>query len=919
MPEPYEVEAGFPFNGLSEVTPFADQEEGTSADMLNVFPFGADGRLRGQRRPGIDKFSTAQAGSLSKTIQGIGHIAATNVDVVLGDADVFIKGSTSGTAGYNLLDSTTGAQRTLDASKVPLGAIFGPDGHVYVVVFTGSNVNLEKYVVSTGTTAGGSFPVTMFTDSNTPEEKKLLGMAIDEDTVFIWYSEIDSIGEGVMRFAFDGTNKDSSTSGVFIRAETDSTSIERTFAGASSAGWDVLPSTSHHGMKLYQGKLAMYGAPLKDGGDSTEHDLVLYVVDLKTGIPDATHILGIDGTSSSSKQAVGIDIEFGLDGFIYLLFMDDNTADTDGDVYLIRKVDSAGNPIWEIQMKNSDYASDATPRSICWNPDRGMLVVCGENLFGETGISLAVIDPDSKGIVDYAKPGSSSGTGDWNCVRCDVDGNYYLWESTGTGRVAKLDENFALVTAFSATGEATTNTNDQNRVALNIFWNSGADEQGSTRYQETICVSNGKCYFVEDSAMYAIPGGSGLALSTTTDTIYTTNFGVLMFFADGYNGKYYDPTVDPNGNGYGTVIDWASKVEYGILPNDDNGGFPYIETWNRRLVIFGLTNDPSNWYMCAKNNPFDWKQQQNVIDAAISGRNSPAGLFDGKLNGVIPYNDDLAIFAGDHKMFQISGDPAVDAEFDLITDTVGIAPGRAWCKDGFGSVYFFGNNGGIYKMSLNSPPQRISNRSIDKRFENVDLTTSLVRLVWDALLQGIHVFITPTDGTTNATQYYFDFRTEGWFPYKFGLTAHQPYTVGVVDLDEPQDQVILIGGSDGYIRKFNNAVNTDDSTIFDGHFVLGPWISREGSKHQLMMYRMDMVVGLGSSLDCEVLSGDDAENVIGNGRSIYSTPLNEKKANIHHPRASGRALAVKIKSEDTVARGMNFESFRALMSDVRQL
>jgi len=917
MPEPYEVEAGFPLSGLSEVTPFADQEEGTSADMLNVLPFGSDGRLRGQRRPGIDKYCSAQVGGASNEIQAVGHITATNVDAVLGTGDVFIKGTTSGTAGYALLDGTTGAETVLDASKVPLGAIFGPDGHVYVVVFTGSNVNLEKYVVATGVTAGGNFPVTMFTDSNTPAEEKLLGMAIDEDTVFIWYEAIDSIGEGVMRFDFDGTNSDSSTNGVFIRAETDSTSIERTIGGASSSGWDFLPSTSHHGMKLYQGKLAMYGAPLKDGGTETEYDAVLYVVDLKTGIPDATHVLGTDGTSSSDDKAVAIDIEFGLDGFIYLLFKDDDTVGAE-DVFLIRKVDSAGNPIWEISMKNADLANDADVRSICWNPDRAMLVVCGENLFGETGISLAVIDPDSKGIIDYAKPNSSA---DWNCVRCDADGNYYLWESTGTGSVAKLDEDFALVTAFSTTGVAATNTNDQNRVALNTFWNSGADEQGSTRYQETISVCNGVAYKLEESN----PGVSGIdqanaitgggSFSASVNTIYTTNFGILMFFADGVNAYYYDPSEGASG----TVVDWASKVEYGILPNDTNGGFPYIETWDRRLIIFGLEDDPSNWYMCAKNNPFDWKQQSNVIDAAISGRTSPAGLYQGRIYGVIPYNDDLAIFAGDHSMYQISGDPAVDATFDLITDTVGIAPGRAWCKDGFGAVYFFGNNGGIYKMSLNSPPQRISNRSIDKRFENVDLPNSLVRLVWDNLLQGIHVFITPTDGTTNHLQYFFDFRTEGWFPYKFANVNHQPYSVQVVDLDEPQDQVILIGGKDGYVRKFNDAVNTDDGEIFDGHFVLGPWISREGSRHQLMMYRMDMVVGAGSSLNCEVLSGTDAENVISSGRSTYEAPLSEKKSNIHHPRTSGRALAVKIKSEDTVARGMNFESFRAQLADVRQI
>lgn len=910
MAEPYEVEAGFPLNGLSEVTPYSDQEAGTSADMLNVFPFGSDGRLRGSRRPGLDKFCSATVNGANK-VECVATVSATKVDPVLGAANVFIKGNVGDAVGFSVLAAADGTEQSLHATDVAFGAVFGPAEHVYVVFADSNSVKLVKY-----TMAGSEvWEVTMFVDITTPAEIELLGLAIDEDTIFVWYGEIDNIGEGIMRFALsDGANRDSTTKGVFVRAESDATSIERAFAGVTSAGWDVIPATSHSGMKLYQGKLAIIGAPLKDGGTDTEHELVLYVMDLKTGIIDAVHDLGIDGTASSTKKAVFLDMEFGLDGFIYVLFKDDDTSGST-DIFLIRKIDSAGNGIWEIKMTE---AEGAAPTSICWNPDRGMLVVVGDTLFGDAQISLAVIEPDSKGIVDYSRPEASD---DWSCVRCDIDGNYYLWDSVdATHNVIRLLPADLVNNDWTKT---LTSVVSQSKVAVNQFWNSGADEQGSTRYQETIAISNGAAFKLSES------GGAGTGYDTSTaiagsevfstsvNTIYSANFGILVFFADGVNAWYYDPSEGTDG----TMLDWADNVIYGILPNDSNGGFPYIEAWDRRLIVFGLQEDPSNWYMCAANNPFDWKQQSNVIGAAISGRQSPAGLYPrgDRVYGIIPYNEDLVIFAGDHSMYQLSGDPAVDAKFDLITDTVGIAPGRAWCKDGFGAVYFFGNNGGVYKMSLNSPPQRISNRSIDKRFENIDLPNSIVRLLWDSILQGIHVFITPTDGTTNTLQYYFDFRTEGWFPYKFADVDYQPYSVGVSEQDLPQDQKILLGCKDGYIRKFNNALNTDDSTIFAGHFTLGPWIPREGSNHQLMLHRMDLVVGAGSSLKCEVLSGIDAEDVVTDGRSIYSTKLNEKRSNTHHPRVSGKSIMVKIKSEDAVARGMNFEAFKGQMSDVRNL
>ena len=903
-------------NGLSEVTPYSDQESGTSADMLNVFPFGSDGRLRGSRRPGLDKFCSTQVNGTAK-VECVVTVSATKVDPVLGAANVFIKGNVGSTLGFSVLAAATGVEQSLHGTDVAFGAVFGPDEHVYVVFADSNLVKLVKYNM-TGTQ---QWETPMFTDSSTPAEVSLLGMAIDEDTVFVWYALIDNIGEGIMRFDIaDGSNRDSTTKGVFVRAEADATSIERAFGGvtgggtlpAASPAWNVIPTTSHSGMKLYQGKMALIGAPLKDGGTNQEHQLVLYIMDLKTGIIDATHELSFDGTTTSNLRGIFLDIEFGLDGFIYILFQDEDTVGSK-DVYLIRKVDSAGNGIWEIKMDNP-----AAPKSICWNPDRGMLVIVGDTLFGDAQISLAVIEPDSKGIVDYARPEASD---DWECVRCDSDGNYYLWNSThATLNVIKLAPADLVTAAWSKT---LTSVVSQSKVAVNQFWNSGADEQGSTRYQETIAISGGAAYELTESlgvgtgydTSTVIPGSP--TFSTTVNTIYSANFGVLVFFADGENAWYYDPSEGANG----TMMDWKAEVIYGILPNDSNGGFPYIESWDRRLIIFGLTNDPSNWYMCAENNPFDWKQQSNVIGASISGRTSPAGLYPrgDRIYGVIPYNEDLVIFAGDHTMYQLSGDPAVDSKFDLITDTVGIAPGRAWCKDGFGAVYFFGNNGGIYKMSLNSPPQRISNRSIDKRFENIDLPNSIVHLIWDSLLQGIHVFITPTDGTTNTTQYYFDFRTEGWFPYQFASVNYQPYSVNVFEQDLPQDQKILLGCKDGYIRKFNNTLNTDDNTLFSGHFTLGPWIPREGSNHQLMLHRMDLVVGAGSSLKCEVLSGIDAEDVVTDGRTIYSTKLNEKRSNTHHPRVSGKSLMVKVKSEDTVARGMNFEAFKGQMADVRNL
>lgn len=889
---PYPIESGFPVNGLSQVTPFSDQEEGTSPDMENVFPFGSDGRLRGAKRPGLSKFH-ADVVDAGERIQCLQSVSATLVKPVLGSAEVLIKGTTSGTTGIALLSSAAGTEQVLTSSNSFLGAIFGPDDRVYAVYSSGSTVVLTSYALAGG---AASFASPIFTDSNTPAEKKLLGMAADEDTIFIWYSEIDNVGEGIMRFTFSGVNKDSSTKGVWIRAENDATSIEKVFGGVANAGWDVLPSTSHHGMKLYQGKLAVVGAPLKDGGTALEHELVLYVMDLKTGIIDAVHDLGLDGTNSSTDKGIIRDIEFGLDGFIYVLMRDDGTDDTN----YLRKIDSAGNGIWEIQMSSS-----CTPMSISWNIKRSMLAICGDTLFEDADISLALIDVDSKGLVEYCKPKSSAA---WTCVRCDTDGNYYMWRSTGT-EVIRLAADLSSLT-YDWT--VTTNANDQNRVCINLFWNSGADEQGATRYQVALAVADGTVYKIANAGAAispaAVTGGTSV-LSSSANTIFATNFGILTFFADGVNAYYYNAADDE-------VYNWRNEVVYGILPNDSNGGFPYIEFWNNRLVIFGLSDDPSNWYMSAENNPFDWKQQSNVVGASISGRTSPAGLFPGRIFGVIPYNDDLVVFGGDHTLYQLSLDPAVDGQFNLISDTIGIAPGRAWCKDGYGAVYFLGNSGGLYKLPLSASPERLSNRAIDAKLGMIDIANSVVHLTWDAIRQGVHVFVRPNDDS-EAEQFFYDFRTEGWFPYIFGSSDYNPTCIATVDFDSPEDRSILIGCNDGYVRQLDDTATDDDGLQIDAYYVLGPWVSQAGIGTQVMLNAIDGALARGSNATVSVLTGEDAEHVIEEGVVAYETEFRSEFSNVHHPRVSGRSLAVRFDSVDDEPFGL--EWFRGEMVDAKVL
>ena len=888
------VKAGFPVNGLAEVTPYSDTETGTSADMLNVVPFDRDGRLRGANRFGLEKWSTEQISSGNR-IQCLHTVSATYVEPALGDGTMVHAGDTgAATPDFQFRAPADGVPTDAGSTDTYLGSVWGADDKCFVIVHNSTTVKLERRDQALPGTA--EYSVTIFTAGSAPAVEHLYGLAVDEDTVYVWYEDIDNIGEGIMRLnAADGLNRDSTTNGVWIRAETDATHIELVFGGVGNAGWDTVLTTTHSMMKAYAGKIACVSAPLEDGGGATDHELVLYIINAKTGIVDAVHDLGLDGNSTSADHGLFKDLEFGLDGFIYVLTMDNETAGS-SDEHYIRKIDTAGNGIWELELGTTNAVE-----SISWNPDRSLLALCGSGVLG-TGQPLVLIDPDSKGITDYAGP---VGRTSWDMVRCDKAGNYYLWDNSAP-RLSKVSATFA--ETWTKTDLSSTALD---RGSINTFWNPGHDEQGSTRYQHVIAISNGDVAIVTPTGKETPTNGAG-AFTAGQQVIYSANLGVFTFFADGTLAKYYDP-VDGT---HGAVKDWQADMRYGTLPT----GYNNIEIWNNRLLLFDIDDDPSNYYFLAQGDPFDMKLQTGVPGGAISGRLSAAGLFakgTDRLLAAIPYNTDLLILGGSHSIWQMTLDPAVDAEQDLITDSVGIAPGRAWCVDSYYNIYFFGNDGGIYRLGLDAPPERISNRAIDDRFIDVDVANSTIYLAWDARDQGVLVTIRHNDGTTATMHYFYDFRTEGWFPWTFGELDHNPNAVAVFDQDAPQDRTTLFGGGDGYIRHLVATATDDDGTLFDRYFVLGPYVSQDAPHQSLLMTHMDIVVGNGVDMLVEVLGGPDAETVIRNGRKRYRKRITEQALNVTHPYVSGKALAVKCRTASN--RDVEFESMTATFEPVRSL
>jgi hypothetical protein len=383
-----------------------------------------------------------------------------------------------------------------------------------------------------------------------------------------------------------------------------------------------------------------------------------------------------------------------------------------------------------------------------------------------------------------------------------------------------------------------------------------------------------------DSTAFTLATSGTTALSATPPVIFSTELFGVVYFADGANEKKWTASTN-------TVAAWTPSA--GTLPDGGGGEKPrLIETWRSRIVCSGVENDPHNWFMSKVGDALDWDYApttQTVVQA-VAGNNAEAGKDADIINGLIPYNDDILIFLGDHSIHQMTGDPAEGGRIDLITDQVGGAWGRAWCKDPSGAIYFFGSRGGVYRMVPGTPPESLSLGSIEEDLSTIDLDTHIVRMNWDDRTKGFHLFLTDLTPVAS-THYYYDARNQSWWRDVFATTTSNPTATLTFDGDASDDRVILLGCLDGYIRNFDLSADDDDGTAISSHVWLGP-ISYNSLK--LMLTELEAKVATGSNdISFEVYYGESAQ------AAQASTPI-----------VTGDWVAGRNKSERRRATGHSF-------------
>jgi hypothetical protein len=237
---------------------------------------------------------------------------------------------------------------------------------------------------------------------------------------------------------------------------------------------------------------------------------------------------------------------------------------------------------------------------------------------------------------------------------------------------------------------------------------------------------------------------------------------------------------------------------YGIVPPN----CPLCCIYRNRLVLAGPDHV---FYQSRALDPADWDYGADPDDAArpVGGTTFSSGEIGGPLVALIPFSDDYLIFACHSALYALRGDIASGGQIDVLSREVGIVGPNAWCMLPDASVLLL-SRGGLYLIpsGVSSYPQRFSQDKLPADLLDVDGVTNAVSLLYDPEFSGVHIHITPYDGSTGE-HWWLDLTKPGFWPVTL-QDDHQPTCICAYAATPGAARHVVLAGVDGWLRCYNS-------------------------------------------------------------------------------------------------------------------
>jgi hypothetical protein len=346
-------------------------------------------------------------------------------------------------------------------------------------------------------------------------------------------------------------------------------------------------------------------------------------------------------------------------------------------------------------------------------------------------------------------------------------------------------------------------------------------------------------------------------------------------------------------------LDWVP--EQGILP----AGGATIGALSFGKVFLNDVNHPNQWSASRNGNPLDWLMSQSDVGTPVSSQTSKAGLVGSPITCFSPYKDRFMIVGCLNELWVMRGDPAAGGTLTNMSQATGIFDGTAYCWDDKNNYYFLGTDG-VYAISSAAvveagTPENITKENIPKLLKSLGINrrTDRIAMAFDKQRYGVTMTVSTKDGSWHSS-WWIDIRAGGIYPEAFA-SDQIPASAAYFDARIADERGLLIGGQDGYVRKFDETKKSDDDNeTIESYVAVGPVAVGKNARDQVIAKEISVETSADSDeVEARIYVGKTSEDVI-NLLNTSATPKIVKtlggkglRTSIRN-RAKGGAIAVML-------------------------
>lgn len=351
-------------------------------------------------------------------------------------------------------------------------------------------------------------------------------------------------------------------------------------------------------------------------------------------------------------------------------------------------------------------------------------------------------------------------------------------------------------------------------------------------------------------------------------------------------------------------------------------------------IFMNAKKQPNQWYATRAGDidlqsgtldgRLDMLMEQDDLSSPVSSQNTKAGLVGDAIISISAYKDFYVVFGCSKSVWVLIADPLAGGILREVTNyQTGIFSPTSCCWDDKGNFYFMGIDG-IYRLDPSAivsaqPPINLTKLRVPQLVTQLALNrgTDRVVMAFDKKQYGILVSASMQDGNW-AANFWIDLRYKtstskvdistmdaaGVFPEVFP-TGLIPSSLFYLDSKNASERQLLLGGYDGYVRKYDPTVKSDDGgSAIISNVVFGPITDKSRSRGLSTISNISGVIDPGSDdLEVRLYAAKTAKELLNNmAAGVAPDVKREFEQSSLLPtirqRVTGGAFAVAIGNEE---------------------